>query len=845
MGVRRSPTGLLYFGTILTTLAMLVAAPVGLIGVGIGWLRSKRITKPMLIALVRPAAYIVGALIGWAFRPFNWSISFMDTLRAQTADHSITQNNMEGYFIIPGLLPGMCTLSIESGGCKVYKQSGGRLHSGEVRALGQITLALGEVAEVVSSLYEIGCQAFRFLAVALWLLLAVPLISAEIPWPVASPPEAGIHLPAMEAFKNELAVRGTKNLLVIRYGKIAYEWYASDSGPAKTHYTASMAKALVGGMSLLAALNDGRMAVDDAAEKYIPAWRSDPLKSKITIRHLATHSSGIEDAEEGSKPHNELTGWKGAFWKRDPNPFLISLTQAPVLFEPGSKFHYSNTGMAALAYAVTASLRGAPHSDIRTLLRERVMAPLGVPDDQWNIGYGRAYEVDGLKLYANWGGGNFTARATARVGQLMLQRGVWDGRPLFRANWVERMVKPAGTPPSDRTGGEPAPASGLCWWVNADGIWKAVPKDAFVGAGAGHQILLVVPSLSLVAVRNGGPLSGKGGRQGYWSAAYEHFLAPLMATLDLAPPYPPSPVIRKVTFDPESSIVRQAIDSDNWPITWMDDDTQFTAYGDGWGFDPRTDKKLSLGFAQIMGPAESFRAVNVRSPTGERTGEGKAGPKASGMLMVDGVLYMWVRNTGNSQLVWSEDRGRTWRWGFKFDTSFGSPAFLNMGKNYQGARDHYVYVYSQDGPSAYESYDHLVLARAPKDRLRERAAWEFFVRLDGANRPVWTKDIAQRGPVFTYWKNCQRVDAVYNPGLKRYLLALGYNHHGGWGLFDAAEPWGPWTTAFHTIHWGLGGTHGYRLPAKWISTDGATMYLIFSGVRPYDAFCVRRFTLEK
>ena len=293
-------------------------------------------------------------------------------------------------------------------------------------------------------------EPFRFLAILL-LLAALPLISAEIPWPAASPPEAGIHLPAMEAFKNELAARGTKNLLVIRHGKIAYEWYAPDSGPAKTHYTASMAKALVGGMSLLVALNDGRMAVGDPAHKYIPAWRSDPLKSKITIRHLATHSSGIEDAEEDGKPHNELTGWKGAFWKRDPNPFLVSLTQAPVLFEPGSSFHYSNTGMAALAYAVTASLRGAPHSDIRTLLRERLMAPLGIPDDQWNIGYGRAYELDGLKLYANWGGGNFTARATARVGQLMLQRGVWEGRPLFRANWVERMVEPAGTPPAART----------------------------------------------------------------------------------------------------------------------------------------------------------------------------------------------------------------------------------------------------------------------------------------------------------------------------------------------------------------------------------------------------------
>ena len=42
------------------------------------------------------------------------------------------------------------------------------------------------------------------------------------------------------------------------------------------------------------------------------------------------------------------------------------------------------------------------------------------------------------------------------------------------------------------------------------------------------------------------------------------------------PPYPPSPVIRGVPFAPESTIVRKAIDSDNWPITWGDDDDQYT-----------------------------------------------------------------------------------------------------------------------------------------------------------------------------------------------------------------------------------------------------------------------------
>jgi hypothetical protein len=290
--------------------------------------------------------------------------------------------------------------------------------------------------------------------------------------------------------------------------------------------------------------------------------------------------------------------------------------------------------------------------------------------------------------------------------------------------------------------------------------------------------------------------------------------------------------------------VRQAIGSDNWPLTWADDDDLYTSYGDGWGFEPRISRKLSLGLGKISGPATGFRAVNLRSETAERTGEGRKGAKTSGMLMVDGVLYMWVRNVENSQLVWSEDCGRTWQWGFKFTESFGSPAFLNFGKNYAGARDEYVYSYSQDGASAYESNDGLVLARVPRARIRERDAYEFFVRLDQRGRPVWSRDIAQRGPVFSYPGSCQRVDAVYNPVLKRYLVLLGQNHESGWGIYDAPEPWGPWTTAFHTQSWDLPGTHGYRLSTKWMSADGKSMYLVFSGVKLYDAFCFRQMKLE-
>ncbi|MCW5983524.1 MAG: serine hydrolase [Bryobacteraceae bacterium] len=681
--------------------------------------------------------------------------------------------------------------------------------------------------------------------VALGLCAAAP---GQTPWETASPESLGVSRAKLDAMRDLLAARGTKTLLVARRGKIVYEWYAPDWDAAKPHYTASLAKALVGGVSLLLAWNDGLLHPDDPAARYIPAWRDDPVKSRITIRHLATHSSGIEDAEHDGIPHADLPGWKGGFWRREPDPFSIAIRRAPAIFTPGARYAYSNTGMAALAYAVTASRKGG---DIRSLLNDRVMAPLGVPGSEWSIGYGRTHEVDGLNLVANWGGGAFTARAAARVGQWMLQRGEWDRRPIVAPQLAAEAVSDARTPLPPRPSGNPQPASGLGWYTNFDGVWPNVPRDAFAGAGAGNQVLLVVPSLDLVAVRNGALLAAPD-EAGFWGGIEKYLFDPLMEAVAAGaspPPYPPSPAIRRIDFAPYSAIRCDAVDSDNWPITWAGDDYLYTSYGDGWGFAPRTEKKLSQGFARIAGGPDDFRGENIRTPSGERTGDGAAGAKASGLLMVDGVLYAWVRNVNNSQLIWSADRGRTWQWGFRFETGFGSPAFLNFGPDYQGARDDFVYTYSQDGPSAYESDDGLALARVPNKRIRSRDSYEFFAHLDGAGQPVWTKNIAERGHVFSYAGHCQRVDAVYNPGLGRYLLALGYGHGGGWGIFDAPEPWGPWTTAFHADYWGLGDTHGYRLPSKWIADGGRTMTLVFSGRGPhnarlFDAFCVRRMTLD-
>lgn len=658
-------------------------------------------------------------------------------------------------------------------------------------------------------------------------------------WEPAPPESLGFDAAKLAAAVTRVGAAHTTTLLVVRHGKIAAEWYAPQYSRQRTHYTASLAKMLVGGLSLMLAMQDGRIHPDDRACQYVPAWRDDPLKSKITVRQLAMHTSGLADAEQEGKSHEELPGWMGDFWRRDPNPFLISRDHAPVLFEPGTAHQYSNPGMAMLGYCITAALKDAPEKNLRDLLRVRIMEPLGIPANEWSIGYGRAYQLDGLQLYAPWGGGAFSPNALARIGQLLLQNGQWEGRQIIRPDILAEATRWVGAPPLEPGAFRPVPGLGL--WLNANGILDTAPLDLFGGAGAGNQLLLVMPSLDLVIVRNGANLSPAG----FWEGVDQELVRPLLAALS-DPPYPMSHVVRKVTFAPATEILRDAIGADNWPLTWGEDDAIYTAWGDGWGFEPKTEIKLSLGFARITGMPPALHGENIRSTTGERVGDGKKGEKASGMVMVDGVLYMLVRNTGNSQLAWSADRGRTWEWGFKFEESFGCPCLLNFGRNYEGARDDYVYAYSSDGPSAYESYDQMVLARAPKTRLREREAWEFFAGFDESGNPKWSPRVADRAGIFRYPAHCQRADVAYHPALGRYLMALGFNHSGGWGIFEAPQPWGPWRTAFFTDRWDLGDTHGYRLPTKWMSADGKELWVVFSGVhsdRPennYDAFCVRR-----
>jgi CubicO group peptidase (beta-lactamase class C family) len=646
-------------------------------------------------------------------------------------------------------------------------------------------------------------------------------------WAKATPAEVGMDADTL-AKARAYALTGGGSGYVTRHGKLVLSW-----GDPRRRYDLKSSTKSIGVTSLGLALADGKMALDDRAVKYQPSLGTPPASNektgwigKITLRHLATQTAGFE------KP--------GGYGK--------------LLFEPGTKWFYSDAGPNWLAECVTLAYK----RDVRDLMFDRVFTPLGIKHDDltWRNNAYRPHKIDGIPRREFGSGVHANVNAMARLGYLYLREGKWRGKQLLPADFVRAARAPVkgvvGLP--EHGSGDHGNASdhyGLLWWNNGDGTLEGVPRDAYWSWGLYDSLILVIPSLDIVCSRAGKSWKRKKGADHYDVLA--PFFGPIVASVRDGKrgraPYPASPVIAGIEWAPPETIVRRAPGGDNWPITWGDD-RLYTAYGDGRGFVPHVPRKLSMGLATVAGFPPDFRGTNLRSPSGEDVGDGPRGKKASGLLMVDGVLYLWARNADNSQLAWSADRGKTWTWAdWKFTTSFGCPTFLNFGKDYAGARDGFVYVYSPDAETAYDAADRMVLARVPKDKIRDRSAYEFFAGRGSGGEPRWTRDVRERGAVFEHAGKCHRGGISYNAGLKRYLWCQvlppkkgerGPRFEGGFGIYDGPEPWGPWTTAYFTEKWDVGPGESSCFPTRWMSADGKVLYLVFSG---NDAFSVRKATL--
>jgi len=293
---------------------------------------------------------------------------------------------------------------------------------------------------------------------------------------------------------------------------------------------------------------------------------------------------------------------------------------------------------------------------------------------------------------------------------------------------------------------------------------------------------------------------------------------------------------------------------DTFPMTWADDDQIYASAGDPhWG-----GKNEGLDVEMFSGMPPNYRITRV-NPMIDYLGGGGDGQKPSGMICVKGVLYLAFQNLlggkppaygkesqhgDDAAIVSSKDHGKTWTPRIKSMKGpmfpghvFGGPAFINFGRNNDNARDDYVYAVSAD---QWDNGSLLRLGRVPSERIQQAGAWQWAAELKPGHEPRWSSKLGDAVPIFADERRISEPDMVYVAGIKRYILLTwrlykDFSPVDGTELliYDAPEPWGPFTLVYHDPVWETKGMNPYcpRLPLKWLhhTPDGIEGWLQFSG----------------
>ncbi|RME14906.1 MAG: DUF4185 domain-containing protein [Bdellovibrio sp.] len=261
--------------------------------------------------------------------------------------------------------------------------------------------------------------------------------------------------------------------------------------------------------------------------------------------------------------------------------------------------------------------------------------------------------------------------------------------------------------------------------------------------------------------------------------------------------------------------------------------------------------------ARIEGNKDNYSAYDVFK-TGHDAGGW--GGKSLGIVSVNKTLYLFRNGTGSTggafkqtELWKSTDHAKSWtftgiKWTFSGMPAFYSPTFLQFGKDYQNARDQYVYIYANEAQKSdwnVQKPGGISLIRVPKNQIESFSAYEYFTGFDSNNQPTWSKNLSDRKPVFQDPNNGNmRTSISYNAGLKRYLLITqqvnrfaSNNYH--IGVYEAPEPWGPWKTVLFNNPQNVGPglntgpkTVYWNFSNKWLSPDGRHFVLVYTGPGP-------------
>ncbi|HWT03833.1 MAG TPA: serine hydrolase [Pyrinomonadaceae bacterium] len=282
----------------------------------------------------------------------------------------------------------------------------------------------------------------------------VPVMGDDF-WQSADPSAVGMNVKALERHGDLCTRTGADACLVIRKGKVVQErYYKTYQAPMMAMSSTKSITGILVGMLI----EDGKIkSVDEPVCSYIKEWCAGQ-KARVTLRHLLAMTSGLPRMFD-----------EGVGFIADKNPFVINL---PLATEPGTKWDYSNEGVQLLS-PILDKAAGEP---IQDYARKRLFEPLGMKETRMHLDEkGHAWTYADMET---------TPRDLARIGLLMLNKGVWQGKRIVSESWVTQMTTPQAL----------NPRYGLLWWLYDS------PKG-YAAQGYLDTNLYVFPEQDLIVVR--------------------------------------------------------------------------------------------------------------------------------------------------------------------------------------------------------------------------------------------------------------------------------------------------------------------------------------------------------
>ncbi|MEO5564313.1 MAG: serine hydrolase [Chitinophagaceae bacterium] len=277
---------------------------------------------------------------------------------------------------------------------------------------------------------------------------------------------------------NELLKRiKTVAVVVIKNDSLLYEKYWDGYSDSSLSNSFSMAKSIT---SLLigAAIKEGKIkSVDELVSNYLPEFK-EGLGAKMTIKDLLTMSSGSNWDEAYANPFSVTTE---SYYGSD---LRSTATGVKIVKEPGT-YHTYKSGDTELLGLIVEKATG---QSLSNYAEQKLWQPLGAEHPAlWSTDKKNGVE----KAFCCF---NSNARDFARIGQMMLDSGKWNGNAIIDSAYYSQSIAPCNIPNED---GQPCNYYGYQWWLA-----PSYP-GVFYARGILGQYIIVIPSKKVVIVRLG------------------------------------------------------------------------------------------------------------------------------------------------------------------------------------------------------------------------------------------------------------------------------------------------------------------------------------------------------